>query len=302
VSTRQIVAFAEQHIAPFGKWFNALPSNSLWTESSVRRRTIHDPTYDPQLMIALEQDAVPVGFLLANIANDIGWIRAFLVHPHLRRTGIGTVMFDTIEERLVQRGIKEVNAGWAQPNYFLPGVDINYTPAIVFLDQRGYQTSRETRVNMEVKIQGQDLSTRSTEDRLARQEINIRRAQPGDADAIRDFCVRHGAPDWAVETLQALETEPVTVFVALQQRQLCAFATHSVCGPVHFGPMLTDPELRGRGIGTVLLKRCLFDWQSAGVPRCEIVWAGPISFYARAVGATICKGFWTFQKTLDEST
>ena len=302
MSTRQIVAFAEQHIAPFCRWFNTLPGNDLWTESSVRLRTIHDPTYDPQLMIALEQDGVPVGFLLANIANDTGWIRAFIVHPDYQRSDIGTAMFNTVEERLSRRGVGEINAGWAVPNYFLPGIDINYTPAIAFLDQRGYQTNRETRVNMEVRLQGQDLSTVSEEGELAHQQITTRRAQPPDADSIRDLCVRHGAPEWAAETMRALENEPVTVFVALQQGQLCAFATHSVCGPVHFGPMLTDPELRGKGIGTVLLKHCLADWQSAGISRCEIMWAGPISFYARAIGATICKGFWTFRKTLIESS
>jgi len=302
VSTGQIVAFAEQHIAPFCRWFNLLPNNNLWTESFVRKRTINDPTYDPQLMIVLEQDAVPVGFLLANIANDAGWIRAFLVHPDHQRSGIGTMLFNTIEERLAGRSIVEINAGWAVPNYFLPGIDIGYTPAIVFLDQRGYQTNREARVNMEVRLQGRDFGVAPKESELARHGIIIRRGQPGDGDSIRDLCMRTDHPVWAIETVQALESEPATVFVAQQQEQICAFATHSVCGPVHFGPTLTDPELRGKGIGTVLLKRCLSDWQFAGIPRCEIVWAGPISFYARAVGATICKGFWTFRKTLDEST
>lgn len=302
MSTGQIVSFAEPHIAPFCTWFNVLPNNNLWTESSVRKRTIHDPAYDPELMIVLEQDAVPVGFLVANVANDVGWIRAFLVHPEYQRAGIATEMFNTIETRLASRGATKVNAGWAVPNYFLPGIDISYTPAIVFLDQRGYRTNRETRVNMVVPLQQRGLSTVSEENELARQRIIIRRGEPGDSKGIKDLCVRTDHPVWAIETVQALESKPATVFVAEHQEQICAFATHSVCGPVHFGPMLTHPELRGKSIGTVLLKRCLADWQAAGIATCEIVWAGPISFYARAVGATICKGFWTFQKTLNEST
>ncbi|MBN1933673.1 MAG: GNAT family N-acetyltransferase, partial [Anaerolineae bacterium] len=72
----------------------------------------------------------------------------------------------------------------------------------------------------------------------------------------------------------------------------------SVVGPTHFGPMLTSPELRGLGIGSVLLKRCLVDWQKAGHTRCEIIWTGPISFYARAVGATMGSAFWVFYKSL----
>jgi hypothetical protein len=34
------------------------------------------------------------------------------------------------------------------------------------------------------------------------------------------------------------------------------------------------------------------------VERCEIMWTGPLSFYARAIGATIGRAFWTFHKTL----
>jgi len=62
--------------------------------------------------------------------------------------------------------------------------------------------------------------------------------------------------------------------------------------------MLTAADLRGLGIGSVLLKRCLQDWERAGVSRCEIVWAGPISFYARSVGATLGRAFWAFRKSL----
>ncbi len=77
-----------------------------------------------------------------------------------------------------------------------------------------------------------------------------------------------------------------------------AFAAHSVSGPVHFGPVLTSAEQRGQGIGTVLLKRWLQDWQQAGVSQCEIVWAGPLSFYARTLGAAIGRAFWALYKSL----
>ena len=301
MSQSQIVPFDESHVTPFCRWFNALPNNNVWTESSVCSRTIHDPSYDPQLMVALERDGIPVGFLLASIANDTGWVRAFLVHPEYQRMGLGTAMFDTVEGRLARRGVQEVNVGWSLPRYFLPGIDISYTPAIVFLDRRGYHTNRETRVNMQVRLDRCDLNTASEQVHLAQQGITVRRAQLSDVAGITDLCARNQSPGWAVETLAGLDSSPPTVFVAECEGQVRAFATHSVCGPIHFGPMLTDPELQGQGVGTVLLKCCLADWQRVGVSRCEIVWAGPVSFYARAVHATICKGFWTFHRMLDEN-
>jgi len=294
----EIVPFIESHIAPFTAWFNALPNNDVWTEGFVRSRTVLDPSYDPSLMVAALEDDTPVGFALGSIANETGWVRALLVREDCRRLGIGTAMFEAIEQAMAERGMTEINVGWALPKYFLPGIDITYTSAIVFLDRRGYQTRRETRVNMDLVIAGRDFGTTDAETSLRERGITIRRAQPGDRPGIVHLCEAYHNLGWAFETGMALERTPIPIFVAEHDGRICAFATHSVCGPSHFGPMLTEAELRGQGIGSVLLKRCLQDWQSMGLERCEIVWAGPLSFYARAVGATVGRAFWTFHKSL----
>ena len=299
-----IIPFAKEHVATFTAWFNALPGNRVWTEVAVRRKTIEDPAYDTELMFTALDLGDPVGFMLGNIAEDKGWIRAFLVRPDKQRQGMGTLMFDLVEKRLAERGIGGVHAGWALPSYFLPGIDIKYTSAVVFLEQRGYQTTRETRVNMDVVVAGRDWRTDQAEAQLQSRGIRVRRAQIEDEPAITRLCERHGHGGWAVETSAALHDQPVTVFVAEwdprpdEKDSIAAFATHGVAGPVHFGPMLTAADARGQGIGTVLLKRCLQDWQRAGIARCEIVWAGPLSFYARTVGATIGRAFWAFHKEL----
>jgi len=300
----QIVPFAEAHVAPFTSWFNALGSNDVWTESSVRRKTTQDATHDPALMLCAQEAGQPVGFVLGNIADGQAWVRAFLVRPDRQRRGIGTLLFDQVESVFAERGIDKVHVGWARPNYFLPGVDIKYTPAIVFLDRRGYQTNREARVNLDVAIAERNWDTDREETDLAARGFRVRRGRPGDEPAIARLCEMHGYHGWAVEAAMALEERPTTVFVAESASHpdpecaIRAFAAHSVTGPAHFGPMLTAADLRGMGIGSVLLKRCMRDWQQAGVSRCEIVWAGPISFYARAVGATIGRAFWTFHKSL----
>ena len=295
-----IVPFTEQHIATFTVWFNALPHNTVWTEGSVRFRSTQDETYDPALMIAVEEHGSLLGFLLGSIADETGWIRAFLVRSDRQQQGVGTAMFDAVERAFADRGIAEVNVGWAQPRYFLPGINITYTPAIVFLDRRGYLTSRETRINMEVALGGRDFGTADDRARLREQGTTVRRAQPRDCLGITRLCETHNYPNWAAEARAALDNDPVTVFIAEHEDEICAFAAHSICGPIHFGPMLTAAHLRGQGIGSVLLKHCLQDWQRAGVPRCEIVWAGPLSFYACSVGATMGHAFWAFHKSLQD--
>ena len=294
----RVVPFEARHLPAFAAWFSALPDNAPWSEAWVRYKTLDDATYDPALMVAAEIDGEPAGFLIGNVADEKGWVRAFIVAPERRRQGLGTLLFDAVERTLRERGIAEIEVGWALPRYFLPGIDLACTPAIVFLDQRGYETSRETRVNMDVALTGRDFDTSADEARLSGLGIQVRRARSEDREAIEALCFSEGHRGWAVETGMALAMAPVPVFVACAQGSIRGFATHSLCGPVQFGPMLTATDLRGMGIGTVLLKRCLQDWQRAGIARCEIVWAGPLSFYARTVGATVGRAFWTFHKTL----
>lgn len=293
-----LVPFAERHIAPFTRAFNALPDNAVWTEEYTRSRTLDDPTYDPALMLAAEEDGQPVGYLQGSIAKEEGWIRAFLVEPGRQRQGIGTALFEAVETTLRERGVPAVTAGYALPRYFLPGVDIHYTPAISFLFQRGYATTRETRVNMDVVVAGRDWTTAAQEAALAAKGYTIRRGRPEDRAELERFCLAESHANWATESGMALERQPVTVHLALRGSEIVGMATHGFIGRTHFGPMLTRTDLRGLGIGTVLLKRCLADWQRQGHERGEIIWAGPIAFYARTVGATIGRAFWVFKKTL----
>jgi GNAT superfamily N-acetyltransferase len=249
-------------------------------------------------MFAVEQGGDPVGFLLGSIVNETGWVFSFLVRPDRQRRGIGTLMFATIEHAFSERAIHEINVGWAPLRYFLPGIDIRYTAAITFLDRHGYETKRETRVNMDVQLAGRSFDTSGSEARLRSRGIAVRRGQPTDRPGITCLCEAYGNPIWGIETGRALDRDPITMFVAEHMNEICAFAVYGIGGPLFFGPMLTAIDRRGIGIGSVLLKRCLQDWQHAGAERCEILWAGPLSYYARSVGATMGRAFWTFHKSL----
>jgi len=296
----EIRPFTSSEIPVFTAWFNALPSNHVWTDEFVRSRTVDDPAYDAELMLVALHEGEPAGFLLGSLANGAGWIRAFIVHPNLRRQGIGSRLFSVFEQTLRDRRIVDITVGWAIPRYFLPGIDVAYTSAIVFLERLGYQTDRAARVNMDVELAGQGFSTSGHEAILRAKGVTVRRAASGDAERIYALCESQDHAGWVAETAMGLQRRPPTLHIALKDGRVIAFAAHSICGPRHFGPMLTDAGLRGLGIGSVLLKRCLLDWQRQGLTRCEISWTGPIPFYARAVGATMGRVFWSFHKSLQD--
>jgi GNAT superfamily N-acetyltransferase len=200
-----ITPFVESHIAPFTAWFNALPNNHVWTEEFVRSRTTQDPTYDPALMVVAHENGSPVGVLLGSIANETGWIRAFVVREDLRRRGIGMRMIESIEQAFAERGITSINAGWALPRTLLPGIDVTYTSAIIFLDQRGYETKRETRVNMDVSLVGRSFDTADDQVRLRGRGFTTRRARPGDLPSITRLCETHYQLGWATEVDMPLQ-------------------------------------------------------------------------------------------------
>ena len=81
--------------------------------------------------------------------------------------------------------------------------------------------------------------------------------------------------------------------------EVVAFAAYNVAMfPGTFGPTGTAASQRGRGLGALLLDRCLQDLRQLGHQRCEIAWVGPVGFYAAKVGAIITRVFRDYQKPL----
>jgi hypothetical protein len=62
--------------------------------------------------------------------------------------------------------------------------------------------------------------------------------------------------------------------------------------------MGTEEHVRGKGIGSILLRRCLVDWQRAGRKYGEIAWVGPLYFYVTAVDARVSRVMWQMRKRL----
>ena len=64
------------------------------------------------------------------------------------------------------------------------------------------------------------------------------------------------------------------------------------------GPMGVAERARGRGVGAVLLKRCLRDLRADGFEQGEIYSVGPIAFYAKTVQAVVSRVLYQFAKRL----
>lgn len=263
----------------------------------LREAVFEDMDFDRALLIAAWANGALAGAIAGVRRGERGHAKLFAVAPEWRRRGIGSRLLGELEDRLGQRGARTCRIFHDAPYYLRPGVDFRLTDMVSMLERRGYE-QKHAACNMVVDLTHARLDTSEAEVSLATRGIVIRRLEHGDRDHL---AVAAMSPNWRVEVARSFRRAPISTHIALQGDAIVAFATHSVSGPAQFGPMQTDPSLRGLGIGALLLRRCLADLRSAGFPRCDIQWVGPKGFYADHVGARIDRCFWQYEKALAPS-
>lgn len=288
----------------------AMVSASLsewWDFDTISPALLHeklegDPEADPDLCFTALYEGQMVGLLFA-VRRDIreqafGYVKLLGVHPDWRRKGIGTALYQRAEKQLAEKGAGVIRFYDVPLNYFMPGIDPRYTPAVCFAWKMGFQQFGEA-VNMIAELEALDLDTRSEEEHLKTQGITIRRATLDDKAPLFEL-LSYEWQLWNHEVEMAFRDDPPSVHVAIIEEKIRAFSVHNGNnkGTGWFGPMGTHADLRGKGVGSILLKRCLEDMRQQGHARAIIPWVAPIAFYAHYVNARIDRVFWRMEKVL----
>jgi GNAT superfamily N-acetyltransferase len=121
--------------------------------------------------------------------------------------------------------------------------------------------------------------------KLRENSITLRRPNPWDQPALRNFIEKHFSVGWANETSVAFANKPISCYVALHDDQIVGFGAYECTRRDYFGPTGVAAPYRKRGIGTALLLACLYGLQDMGYAYAIIGGAGPVEFYRKAVGA-----------------
>lgn len=280
-----------------------LPLDEL-TLPIVERRILGDPRFRADLSLLAPGADGLMGAAIGVLrevpeARPAGWLKLFCVDEGVRRRGLGRRLISELERRFGAAGAATMTTIGA-PHYFWPGVDMRYGAAAAFLERLGFRDER-IEVNMEVDIEGEAFDTAADEARLESEGFVIRRADEEAIRRVSEFA-RPEWPGWAEEIHNALGNDPVSLFYAERGGHVVAFAAYDCAMfPGTFGPMGTARELRGLGLGRVLLRKCLADMRDRGYRRCEIAWVGPIAFYSRWVGARVSRVFRVLTKPLARS-
>jgi GNAT superfamily N-acetyltransferase len=132
--------------------------------------------------------------------------------------------------------------------------------------------------------------SRDAFDRLLRNGITTRRALAPEKHKVVAWVRNAFSEAWASEVEVAFSRQPVSCFIAVQQKNILGFACHDATCPNFFGPTGTDPNARNNGIGTALLLACLEAMKQQGYGYAIIGGVGPAEFYQKVVGAIPIEG------------
>lgn len=125
------------------------------------------------------------------------------------------------------------------------------------------------------------------EGRLVDGDILIRRANTFEMTRVSSFIEAHFSRSWADETAATFARQPVTSFIAIEDRAVVGFAAYDSTRRAFFGPTGVAESHRDRGIGKALLIASLWGLWDLGYAYGIIGSAGPVAFYERTVGATV---------------
>ena len=126
--------------------------------------------------------------------------------------------------------------------------------------------------------------------KLTEKGIEVRRAIAPEKHIIVDWVRKTFSPAWASECEVAFTNHPVSCYIAVEEGNLTGFACYDATYRNFFGPTGVGKEARGKGIGKVLLLKCLYAMEAEGYGYAIIGGAGPVDFYAKSVGATAIEG------------
>ncbi|MDQ0994399.1 GNAT family N-acetyltransferase [Streptomyces sp. V3I7] len=291
-------------------WRRSAPADPL-TPDRFRTLVLLDPNFDPQgLRVAVAGGRVvgaayAVRRLTAMTGADLGpeqgWIPFFFVDPAARGHGLGRRLLTDALDWLHGHGRTRVDFASYTPNYVVPGLDAEaYPEAAGLLQSLGFRTLYEAAA-MDRGLVGyrfpEDVALRLDE-LTAR---GWRFTTPSDDDLVDLVALagRHFTPDWAraIRECLAAGTPLDRIVVARDPSgRLVGWAMHGAYEAVdeRFGPFGVLEEMRGTGLGKVLLHLVLERMRARGAHSAWFLWTGeqsPAGHLYRKAGFTTTRVF-----------
>ncbi len=254
-------------------WHRAMTHDRI-SADLFRTQVLLDANFLPDLLPVAVLDGRVVGFVLClarrvpyflqGMDEGEAWITAFGVHPDYRGQGVGSALFAALIKKLRAQQRKIVDISPYVPNYFVPGIDTRAYPGTIrFLQERmGFDTLYQA-ISMGADLSGFQIPPQ-LQARIAAAEaeqgLSIKPIEPADIPDLMPFLVEHFGWDWfrfaQSYLLEYFGDSPqrICFLIARQKGEVVGFCQQR---NERFGPFGVRPDCRNRGIGRMLLFKCL---------------------------------------------
>jgi GNAT superfamily N-acetyltransferase len=256
-------------------WNRCLTADPI-TREIFEEKILLDPNFDIAGCTVAEREGRVVGFAHALVRRTplpwgfeslferdrgIGWLFAIFVDQAFRRKGIGSALLDRVLEFLRARGAGTAVLFDYAPNYLLSGVDTDaYPGALEFFQHHGFAAEGKS-MGMRIDLAGfrPPASLAEIERDLARQTIVVEHLT-------RDYLLptiaflRESFPAWLSLFTDKLHRgdDLDEMVIARRGDDVVGYCQHRYGRHVErTGPFGVEADLRGKGIGTLMLCRLL---------------------------------------------
>lgn len=240
----------------------------------------------------------PVGYVVASMQGQSGWIDSLAVASSAQRQGWGSALLTWAEGWLREQGCASARLG-ASLRPYLPG----YPPQLgnaSWFEKRGYVPGQ---TDWDVAADLADVNPYRTSAGDPRPGVEVRMARSGDEAALREFFARVFPGRWLYEYDEHIRqgghisdfailitpdsgTPRIEAFcmttVDDSVRPLDRFYLNGLPQPWgQAGPLGTSDLLRGKGYAALVINTALASLKTRGVRGCVIDWTSLTDFYAR---------------------
>ena len=284
------------------------------TSETFQRKVLLDQNFDQRgALVALGGSRV-VGFALGLVRRfkledappdfDRSWITLIGVEAGYRRRGIGRRLVEGLEEWFRSNDCKTTFVSSYAPNYFTPGVDVNaYPEALEFFKSLGFVEVYRP-LSMDASLV--HLTTPdwvNEKEALLEGKVTIEPFRPELILPLLEWMRVEFVGDWqrfareAMAKITTGEFRPDNVWIAHENGKVVGYCQHD--NACRFGPFGVSASERGRGIGAVLLFKCLHAMRAKGLHNAWFLWTDDkvAKLYAEA-GFTESRRFALLRKEL----
>ena len=285
------------------------------------RKVLLDPNFESSGLKIAEVGGELAGFVIGIVRRyplfyqgleaERGWITSIAVRPEFDLQEVAHRLLEEIFKFFMERGRVYVWFSPYTPNYFFPGVDPDrYGWVLETLETHGFKRVYEA-ISMDAQLYP-DYEVPDwvyeAERGLEEQGIEIRHLETKDIHPLLRFLERNFSADWYRHCLELLQRGcgKDQVLVAVRDGEVLGYCQYFHGeeydwhrAGAHFGPFGVREDFRGRGIGSVLLAKCLREMRAKGFHNAFLLWTDreTARFYSK-FGFRITRKFYIMRRAL----